>query len=103
MLQETKCDVENMTRITMKIWGGCEEKWIEAKGASRGLSTLWDPYYMDLKEHASKKRILKLKFKVKGTGEIGYISNAYGPQSPSLKFLVVSLQYQTWVLGAIST
>jgi exonuclease III len=43
MIQETKCDSENMERITQKIWPGCEAKWIDVEGASGGISTLWDP------------------------------------------------------------
>jgi hypothetical protein len=40
MMQETKCDAKNIKIITQKIFPGCEAKWIEAKGASGGISTL---------------------------------------------------------------
>jgi exonuclease III len=40
--QETKCDNDNMERITRKIWPGSEARWMEVEGTSGGITTLWD-------------------------------------------------------------
>jgi exonuclease III len=85
LLQETKCDEENIKRITQRIWPRCEEKWIMGEGASEGFATLWDPEAMDMEDFASRNRLLTLKFKVKSLGEEGYVMNAYGPQPPILR------------------
>jgi hypothetical protein len=43
------------------------------EGASGGLATLWDLDYMDMEDTLSRQWILTLKFKVKGSGESGYV------------------------------
>jgi exonuclease III len=40
LLQETKCDVGNINKITQRILSGCEDRWIVAEGASGGVATL---------------------------------------------------------------
>ena len=53
-----------------------------------------------------RHRLLTLKFNVKSSGEEGYITNAYGPDSPSLKrglldeinLLGSAMNHHVWIL-----
>jgi exonuclease III len=107
LLQETKCDDINIRWITQRIWLGCEDKWIATKGASGGISTLWDPKIIDMEDISSIPKLLTLKFKSRGSEEEDYITNTYGPNMPNLKrnfldeitLLGASLNNQVWILG----
>ena len=85
LLQETKCDEGNINKITQRIWPRCEARWITVEGASRGFATLWDPEAMEIEDFSTRHRLRTLKFKVKILGEEGYVTNAYGPNPPSLE------------------
>jgi exonuclease III len=107
LLQETKCDDGNINKITQRIWPGCESRWITVEGASGGVATLWDPKAMEMEDFSSRHRLLTLKFKVKSSGEEGYITNAYGLNPPSLKrgfldeinLLGSAMNHHVWILG----
>jgi len=61
---------------------------------------------MDMEDSGARHRLLTLKYKIKSTREEGYVTNAYGPQSPSLKrsflneinTLGSNLKHQIWIL-----
>jgi hypothetical protein len=62
---------------------------------------------MQMEDFSARNRLLTLKFKVKSSGEEGYITNAYGPDSPSLKrglldeinLLGSTMNHRVWILG----
>jgi len=79
MLQETKCSVEEITRIGSQAWRGCSTAAIDAQGASGGLAILWDPNQVRLSNFLSTRRSLSADFVVIGAGGNGYLTNVYGP------------------------
>jgi hypothetical protein len=61
---------------------------------------------LEMQDISSSSRLLTLNFKCKGSGEEGYITNAYDPNSPYLKrnfmdeinLLGASIINQVWIL-----
>jgi len=85
LLQETKCDNDNMGRITQKIWHGTEVRCMEVEGTFAGITTLGDPNLIEMQDFSSNARYLTLKFRCIGIEEDGYITNVYGPNMPNLR------------------
>jgi exonuclease III len=62
MLQETKCDNNNMKKIAKKTWKQCEVVCIEAKGPSGGLALLWNPNNVKVDLVSQSNRIITILY-----------------------------------------
>ena len=79
-LQETKCLADQIHELRGKVWARWESMGIDARGFSRGLSILWDPYWVHLSGFKGTHNSLTTNFRVVGFPIYGIVTNVYGPQ-----------------------
>jgi len=108
MLQETKCNGEDLARMAKSCWKGCEAVAIDSSGAAGGLGLLWNPKEVALSDFRASRFDLTASFHIMGIGIKGTVSNIYGPSSGALKdtfldmlrWMGEKIGLSHWVAGA---
>lgn len=94
LMQETKCTSTSIHSLMPKIWKGSQVMAIDANGTSGGIAITWNPNLLNLDNFTSTPHSLSTSFHILGTDLSGFVMNVYGPQSPSLKRIL--LDHITW-------
>eukprot|EP00253_Pinus_taeda_P010390 PITA_10390 len=79
-LQETKCSISSMARITKKIRRHINFLEVESKGREGGLVTLWDTREIQILSAEANKHFIAMKAQPTGNSESFLCVNVYGPQ-----------------------
>ena len=79
LVQETKLEDAVFLHASKKLWIKSEAREIFARGASRGLGTLWNARKFSVFYEASKTHWLLLKMQNLVTKEIFFLFNVYSP------------------------
>ena len=77
-LQETKCESEEMTKISKRVWKGAMVVARDAEGAAGGLALMWNPNLVSLYKLCSTSFSISGRFQILGTN-IRVVTNVYGP------------------------
>lgn len=88
-MQETKCSFSSSQSLLPKIWKGCQVIASDANGASGGITVAWNPNILYLDNFTSSHHSLSASFHILGIDLMGHIMNLYGPQTPSLKIILL--------------
>lgn len=107
IIQETKFSITEFSSIISKIWNSAKNLTVEAEGASDSLGIAWNPSQIDMEPLSLNPIVLTSSFHLLGTDFHGFLSNVYGPQSPTKKQVMLdnisSLKSQLdptkWVSG----
>jgi hypothetical protein len=79
LIQETKCAGKTAEDIIKRCWRNCESYKIDSKGASGGLSILWNHSIVILDQGLSTPCTITMNYRAISSNKEGMITNAYGP------------------------
>ena len=101
-LQETKCDSEEMTKISERVWKGAMVVARDVEGAMGGLALMWNPNLVSLSNLCSTSFSTSRRFQILGPNIQGVVTNVYGPfQSCKKSTFLSNLGYlKEWVEDA---
>jgi exonuclease III len=80
LIQEIKCAGQTAEDIIKRCWRNCESYQIKSKGASGGLTILWNPSTVILDQGLSSPCTITTHYRAIGLDKEEIITNAYGPQ-----------------------
>ena len=78
-LQETKCSLEGLEKIRVKIWKGSHLMALDAAGQTGGVVILWQLGVVELSEWRANKFSLMVDFRIIDSRVRGSLGNVYGP------------------------
>jgi len=90
LIEETKCTHDSQRQIVNIFWIHFDLLIQCSIGELRGLTIIWNPSTIILKDSFSLPRILLSRFQPIGASQCGFISNVYGPNSPLDKQYFIS-------------
>jgi exonuclease III len=107
LLQETKCDIEEMEKILPSCWKQGRGTYTTAMGAAGGLALFWNPSSITLDNFFTTKWSITVGYRLIGSNKPGYLTNVYGPaNSRDKQAFLRSLEHQAtiiagnrWILG----
>lgn len=110
-LQETKCESEEMIKITKRAWKGARVVTREAEGVAGGLALLWNPNLVCLNSLCATHFSIFGRFQILGTKIKGVVTNVYNPFQickkstflASLSDLKEWVEEDPWIIGGTST
>ena len=82
-LQETKCNSEEMSKISKRVWKGSKVVARDAEGATGGFALMWNPNLVSMSNPCSTSFSISGRFQILGSNIKGVVTNVYGPFQPS--------------------
>jgi exonuclease III len=79
LLQETKRKDTEILQESSYIWRTCKGAAVSARGASRGVCTLWNPCYFDLQSRHSTTHWIQTTLLHRQSGKTLTLINVYMP------------------------
>eukprot|EP00253_Pinus_taeda_P008572 PITA_08572 len=84
-VQETKCSMQALEKIAIKVWPRGQVTAVDAQGASGGLAILWDSRVIQLSNIHANKNFMQATFHLIDTNTHGHLTNLYFPQDSHQK------------------
>ena len=106
-LQETKCNSEEMDKISKGAWKGAMVAARDAEGVARAFSLLWNPNLVSISNLCNTSFSIYGRFNILGSDIKGVVTNVYGPFQPSKKSAFLSnleslkewVENDHWLIG----